>query len=309
MKKNKKTGIIILSACLLVLIAGIAAVAIAKARLIDDKHIVSGASINGVDIGGLTKEQASKKVEEYKSYLKNRKVTIKYGDDKKETDTTFERLGFYIEDDDYVEDAYNIGKKGNIFKRFKEIISVNKKDVTYNLKTGVDRDSLEKYVILKSRLHNKKVINSKFKMTSKGLKATKSQSGLKVKIDDTVALFEEKISNNLKDKSMTLNAVVQTKKPKYTKKMNEKCTDLLGEYSTDYSSSTTDRCNNVQTAAGRINGTILNPGQTFSTVKVIKDRTEENGYKAGTRVFGRKGCLRCRRRSMSGVNDFITMLL
>ena len=65
------------------------------------------------DIGGLTKEQASKKVEEYKSYLKNRKVTIKYGDDKKETDTTFERLGFYIEDDDYVEDAYNIGKKGS----------------------------------------------------------------------------------------------------------------------------------------------------------------------------------------------------
>ena len=288
MKKNKKTGIIILSACLLVLIAGIAAVAIAKARLIDDKHIVSGASINGVDIGGLTKEQASKKVEEYKSYLKNRKVTIKYGDDKKETDTTFERLGFYIEDDDYVEDAYNIGKKGNIFKRFKEIISVNKKDVTYNLKTGVDRDTLEKYVILKSRLHNKKVINSKFKMTSKGLKATKSQSGLKVKIDDTVALFEEKISNNLKDKSMTLNAVVQTKKPKYTKKMNEKCTDLLGEYSTDYSSSTTDRCNNVQTAAGRINGTILNPGQTFSTVKVIKDRTEENGYKAAPEYSGGK---------------------
>ena len=288
MKKNKKTGIIILSACLLVLIAGIAAVAIAKARLIDDKHIVSGASINGVDIGGLTKEQASKKIEEYKSYLKNRKVTIKYGDDKKETDTTFERLGFYIEDDDYVEDAYNIGKKGNIFKRFKEIISVNKKDVTYNLKTGVDRDSLEKYVILKSRLHNKKVINSKFKMTPKGLKATKSQSGLKVKIDDTVALFEEKISNNLKDKSMTLNAVVQTKKPKYTKKMNEKCTDLLGEYSTDYSSSTTDRCNNVQTAAGHINGTILNPGQTFSTVKVIKDRTEENGYKAAPEYSGGK---------------------
>ena len=87
---------------------------------------------------------------------------------------------------------------------------------------------------------------------------------------------------------MILNAVVQTKKPKYTKKMNEKCTDLLGEYSTDYSSSTTDRCNNVQTAAGRINGTILNPGQTFSTVKVIKDRTEENGYKAAPEYSGGK---------------------
>lgn len=286
--KKKKTSIVILCVCLLVLIVCIVTVAIVKAKLIDDKHIVSGASISGVDIGGLTKEQASKKIEEYKSYLKKRKITIKYGNDKKKTNTTFEKLGFYIEDNDYVEDAYNIGKKGNVFKRIKEIISVNKKDITYNLKTGVDRDTLEKYIVLKSKLHNRKVINSKFKMTAKGLKATKSQSGLKVKIDDTAALFEEKIADNLKDKSLTLNAVVQIKKPKHTRKMNAKCTDLLGKYSTDYSSSTAERCNNIQTAAGRINGTILNPGQTFSTVKVIKERTEENGYKAAPEYSGGK---------------------
>jgi vancomycin resistance protein YoaR len=41
----------------------------------------------------------------------------------------------------------------------------------------------------------------------------------------------------------------------------------------------TERSSNVATAAGRINGTVLYPGKVFSTVKVIKDRTVENGYK------------------------------
>ena len=38
------------------------------------------------------------------------------------------------------------------------------------------------------------------------------------------------------------------------------------------------RKTNVQVAAGRINGTVVYPGKTFSTIKVIKDRTVENGY-------------------------------
>lgn len=285
-KNNKKTGIIILEACLCILFICLIIAAVVKAKILDNKLIAQGANISGVDIGGLTKEQAEKKIDKYTSYLKNREITIRYGNGEKDTKATFEKLGFYIEDNDYVQAAYNIGKTGNIFKRFKELISVNKKDVTYNLKTGVDKDVLKNYITLKGRLHNKKVINSKLKIVKGKLKATKDQTGIKVNIADTTDAFYKEISGNLKDKSLTLDAVVKVKKPKYTKKMYSKCTDLLGEYSTDYSSSTSDRCNNVQTAAGRINGTILYPGQTFSTVKVIKDRTEANGYKAAPEYSG-----------------------
>lgn len=285
-KNNKKTGIIILEACLCILFICLIIAAVVKAKILDNKLIAQGANISGVDIGGLTKEQAEKKIDKYTSYLKNREITIRYGNGEKDTKATFEKLGFYIEDNDYVQAAYNIGKTGNIFKRFKELISVNKKDVTYTLKTGVDKDVLKNYITLKGRLHNKKVINSKLKIVKGKLKATKDQTGIKVNIADTTDAFYKEISGNLKDKSLTLDAVVKVKKPKYTKKMYSKCTDLLGEYSTDYSSSTSDRCNNVQTAAGRINGTILYPGQTFSTVKVIKDRTEANGYKAAPEYSG-----------------------
>ena len=61
----------------------------------------------------------------------------------------------------------------------------------------------------------------------------------------------------------------------------------LESLNTSYGKSTADRANNVQTAAAYINGTVLYPGQTFSTIKVIKDRTEENGYKAAAEYSGK----------------------
>ena len=278
MKKKNNKIIMEIIGCILVvvIIAGI----VIKVKAIDNNVIAEGANINGVEIGGLTKKQAQEKIDRYTSELKKRQVIIKYGDTDKDSKTTFEKLGFYIEDNNYVDEAYKVGKTGNVFKRIKDMISISKKDVTYNLKTGVDEKVLKNYITLKGRIHNRKMKNSKIKFVKGKMKATKDQTGIKVQVEDTVADFSKKIAGNVKDKSLELNAVVKIKKPRYTKKMNSRCKNLLGSYSTDYSASTAERCNNVQTAAGRINGTVIYPGQTFSTVKVIKDRTEANGYKA-----------------------------
>lgn len=287
-KKNKKIIMIISGIFIFVFIALIISGVCIKIKLGNSDVIIDGANVNGIDIGGLTKEQANKKVDSYISELKNRQVIIRYGGVGKNTKTTFEKLGFYVEDNDYVDRVYKIGKSGSYFNRIKEIVATSKKDVTYNLKTGVDKNVLKNYITLKSRIHNKNVRNSKIKIVNGKIKATKDQIGLTVKVDDTVEDFIKKIEGNTKDKSLTLDAAVKIKKPKYTKKQNAKCKDLLGTYSTDYSTSTAERCNNVKTAADRINGTILYPGQIFSTVKVIKDRTEANGYMAAAEYSGGK---------------------
>ncbi len=287
MKKREKKLCILLSGVVVAVII-VAVLFIVILRKTGGNTIVEGANINGVDIGGLTKEKAQKKIDKYITELKNRQVVIKYGNAVKDTKTTIDKLGFEIEDKDYVDKAYQIGRKGNIFNKFKERVFCSKKDVTYNLKTNLNEDKLRNYVRLKSKIHNKTMKNSRLKMVKGKLKATKDRTGVKVNVDATVDKFIKKLNSDLKDEKIVLNAVVSIKKPKYTRKMYSKCTDLLGEYSTDYSSSTADRCNNVQTAAGRINGTILKPGQTFSTVKVIKERTVENGYKAAPEYAGGK---------------------
>lgn len=63
--------------------------------------------------------------------------------------------------------------------------------------------------------------------------------------------------------------------------------DVLAEKSTSMSSSSSNRINNISLAAAAINGTVLNPGETFSFNDTVGQRTTAKGYKeAGAYVSG-----------------------
>lgn len=54
---------------------------------------------------------------------------------------------------------------------------------------------------------------------------------------------------------------------------------VKGTCTTDYSDSSSNRINNIKTAAANINMMIIEPGQTVSMNRAFKPRTEANGYK------------------------------
>src|SRR5699024_9569580 len=53
--------------------------------------------------------------------------------------------------------------------------------------------------------------------------------------------------------------------------------DVLGTYTTSYSSSGSDRSANVANGCKLINGTTVYPGESFSTYEAVAPFTEENG--------------------------------
>ena len=55
--------------------------------------------------------------------------------------------------------------------------------------------------------------------------------------------------------------------------------DLLSSFTTKYNTRQTDRTTNLRIAAGKINGTVVMPGETFSYNTVVGKRTIEAGYK------------------------------
>ena len=64
--------------------------------------------------------------------------------------------------------------------------------------------------------------------------------------------------------------------------------DVIGAYSSDFSTSSQARASNVELTASRINGYILMPGDVFSYDKTVGSRTVENAYKvAGVYVGNR----------------------
>lgn len=55
--------------------------------------------------------------------------------------------------------------------------------------------------------------------------------------------------------------------------------DLLGTFSTKYTTSNADRTTNLRLAANKIDGTVVMPGEIFSYNKVVGKRTIDAGYK------------------------------
>ena len=86
-------------------------------------------------------------------------------------------------------------------------------------------------------------------------------------------------------KAENRNASVQFEPDAITVTTTSTNHNVLGSYSTNYDA-TVQRATNVELAASRINGVVLQPGQEFSYSQTILPRTPENGYVEATVISG-----------------------
>ncbi len=276
--RNKKLSVLFVIGCLCVVVIACAVGFVATGGMGDKDEIMDGVKIGGVDVGGLSEEEAEAKVDEYMQKLLGRQVTINI--DQEQVQATASVLGYSCEAKDTVEKAYKLGKSGNLLARFTAKHQVKEEDKEFSLESAVDETVLRSFVEENCTKFDVKAKNSKLKLVNGKFKATKSRTGLELQVEDTITLISSALLNDISDEALDLTAVVKVTKAKYTKEQVSKCKDLLGSYSTSYATSSSTRANNVRVAANYINGTIIYPGKTFSTIKVIKDRTEENGYQS-----------------------------
>ena len=288
MRKNKVLTAFFVIGCIAVVgIAGIVTL-FAKDNFGNKNLICDGISIGSLDVGGLTQEQAQKKVDDYIAKRRQQKLVVTVQEN--QIEATAAEAGLEIAEGDYAAEALQIGKKGNLWEKFQEIrkAEAGKRDIA--LETKVNEDTLKNFVETKCSVYDIKAKDSRLKFKNGALKATKSKEGLEVQTDTTMEAIQKTLLSKKAENADALDvtADVEVTEPKFTREEASQCTDLLGKYSTTYATYQVERSSNVATAAGRINGTVIYPGKTFSTIKVIKDRTEENGYKAAPEYSGGK---------------------
>lgn len=275
--KNKMLKAVFAVGCVAVVAIAVLVTMFARNNFGNDKLICSGIQIGSIDVGGLTKEEAVSRVRDYVSRMEEKQITIHVGDE--QVSASAKEMGLAYPEEDFAQQALAVGKSGNFWKRFQEVRKAESGKIKYELTPTLDEGSLREFVEERCSVYDIKAKDSKLKVKNGKLKATKSRVGQEVQVDETVDLLKEVILAE-DEAHGDVTAVVEQTEPKYTQEEVSQCTDLLGKYSTTYSTYQAARSSNLATAAGRINGTILYPGETFSTVKVIKDRTEANGYKS-----------------------------
>lgn len=113
-------------------------------------------------------------------------------------------------------------------------------------------------------------------------KATESRVGIEFDADEAKKLWDKA------ENGETVKIPLTVTQPKYTTEQLDKMlfADKLGSQTTGYASSTANRATNVELSAKKINGYILNPGETFSYNTVVGKRTAAAGFKSAGAYAG-----------------------
>ena len=99
---------------------------------INNEEIISGVSIKGIAVSGLSKEEAKSKIETVYSEKKNKNIEIKYQEFESELNPTLMEVNYDIES--AVNQAYELGRNNNIFVNNYNIVKtlVAKTDINVN---------------------------------------------------------------------------------------------------------------------------------------------------------------------------------
>ena len=82
--------------------------------------IYEGVKVGEVEIGGMTKDEAETAVNSYITNILNTKITLSLdGSDDKKIELTAGDLGLSWSNQSILEEAVNLGKSGNVIKRYK----------------------------------------------------------------------------------------------------------------------------------------------------------------------------------------------
>ncbi len=248
----------------------------------DDK-IYSGVIVQGVDLSGMTKEEAKNKLTEtFETAIGNKKLPVSIGD--KQYELIYSDIIPKYDIDKTVEEAYKVGKESGPFHKYISIKNVDNKKNEDLLGFSYDEEKLKKY---EEKLQNDVTRSAKDATISieNGNISVKDESeGQTIILDTLDQKLKESLNGELNSTDKVLVDVEATK-PRVTKEDLLKIKGVMGSFSTSYATSAPGRSNNIEIATGVINGTVVMPGETFSFNDVVGPRTVERGYQeAGTYV-------------------------
>ena len=196
-KKSKRKYIIIGVVIGIFLIIGLFISTIFALINISNENIANGVSISGIDVSGLSKEEAKNKIEPIYNEKKEKDIILKYGEYETTLSPVLMEVSYKV--DEAIENAYTIGKNSNIFVNNYNILFalIGKKDipVEMNLNEEVTKQTIEDMNISLPGV----VIESSYSVEEDELIITKGRSGIKIDTEALVEQVKERLNNTNAD--------------------------------------------------------------------------------------------------------------
>jgi vancomycin resistance protein YoaR len=242
----------------------------------DEKRIVEGVYIGNVDVGGMTEKEARDAIEEYMDSLSD--VTFTFTGPNGSMQATAGEMGLSADAADAVDEALTIAQGGNLINRYKEVSDLKKNNIVLNLYPEVDKQATAQLIYAQTGNLNIEAEDNGLVRENGTFVFVEGKSGSEIDVVESVYAINDFLAYDWDGTDSEIALVAEEVEARGSKEELSMVKDLLGSFSTDFSSSASGRKTNVSNGCSKINGTLLYPGETFSVYETISPFTEENGY-------------------------------
>jgi len=242
--------------------------------------IADGVFIDDIDMSGMTISEAVAAVDEY--ITATSQCTIRLNIDSNWVEVKASDLGLSCANDEVVEEAFEYGKNGNYVQKYKIMKDLQNEPHVFDLIFEVKEDKVRSVVEEKCTVYNMEATDASIRKEGDGFEIIPGKAGIKLDVEASVDAIMDYIGGEWECRSGAVDLVCEVDQPQGTEEDFEKVKDVLGTFTTSFSSSGANRTKNVTTGVEKINGTLLFPGEALSVYELTNPFTEENGYATAT---------------------------
>lgn len=240
--------------------------------------IISGIYIGDMPLEGKTKQEGEAMVDGYVKDLLDKNITLKLVDGNEITVTPAD-IGFHWSNRNVIAEAASIGKKGNIVQRYKAEKDIQFENKKLPIEFEVDEESVKSLLAEQCSVYNIEAVNATLSRENDMFVIHQGKTGYKVDEEASLDLLCNYFTDgswNGQDASIELTVVEDV--PLGTQEELSRVKDVLGSFTTSFSTSSSSRSANVRNGCALIDGTTLYPGEEFSTYEAVSPFSTANGY-------------------------------
>ncbi len=184
------------------------------------EKIINGVSISGIDVSGLSKEEANTKLNKIYQEKKEKEIGIKYQDYETTLNPTLMEVNYEVEK--AVEEAYLIGKEENIFiNNYKILLALLKKqniEINMVLNEEVTRQTIEDIGVNLPGV----IIESSYAVEENELIITKGKSGIVIQTEELLEKVKQQLKEiNYKEEDIEIPVIEKEPEPINIDKIHE----------------------------------------------------------------------------------------
>lgn len=238
--------------------------------------IEPGIYVNDINLSGMTTSEAKQEIQAYVDSFADTQIVLNAVDGS--IATTAGELGLKWGNEEILDEATGFGKDGDILKCYKELKDLEYANKVYKVAFDFDKSKIKALIEEQGEQFNREAVNATLTKTDSGFQITEGQTGTVIDTEASTEAVYSYLTQQWNGEDPTIDLVVKVDEPHGKAEDLAMIKDVLGTFTTSYSTSGSSRSANVANGCSLINGTTLYPGEEFSTYQTVSPFSESNGY-------------------------------